>query len=254
MILLSTYLIAASPTEKGAKLFSAASTSRTSAEGMISLNSFANLSQCPENIAVELLLAGSQVGEKRRPPYRWLLLGPRRSGTYPSVHPYTVFVCVTRELRCLHVDPLGTSAWNVVVAGRKRWILFEPGTSKAIAKGTHLYDVALEDDEPINYFVDILPRIRHAYPTARRIECVQQPGETIFIPGGWWHAVLNLDDSIGVTQNFVSRANFDMVWDKARIGRRAMARKWFRALCSHPNQDIRVLQVHAATRPPFFFT
>jgi histone arginine demethylase JMJD6 len=148
------------------------------------------------------------------------------------------------------VDPLGTSAWNAVLAGRKRWVLFEPGTSRAIAKGTNLYDAALDDDEPINYFVDILPRIRRAYPTARRIECIQEPGETIFVPGGWWHAVINLDDSIGVTQNFVSRANFDAVWDKTRTGRRAMARKWFRELRNHPDPEVRALQTRAATRPP----
>ena len=36
---------------------------------------------------------------------------------------------------------------------------------------------------------------------------VQLPGDVVFIPAGWWHQVLNLEDSVAVTHNFVSRAN-----------------------------------------------
>ncbi len=171
------------------------------------------------------------VGEARRPPYQWFLLGPQRSGT------------------CVHVDPLGTAAWNTLLAGRKRWVLFEPGTSKKVATGSQLVKPG-EDDEAINYFVDILPRIRQTYPHARRSEVVQRPGDTLYVPAGWWHAVLNLDDTVAVTQNFVSRSAFDGAWDRTRSGRKGMARAWLAKLEASDDPELRALAARARLQPP----
>jgi histone arginine demethylase JMJD6 len=88
-----------------------------------------------------------------------------------------------------------------------------------------------EADEPVDYFLHIVPRIRaREGMSARMIEFVQRAGETVFIPGGMWHAVLNLEDTVAVTQNFVSSTNFPLVWPAARDGRRGMARKWLTKL------------------------
>ena len=80
-----------------------------------------------------------------------------------------------------------------------------------------------DDDEAMGYFKNVLPKIRADNYRRRDMvmyEFTQYPGEVIFIPGGWWHAVLNLDDTVAVTENYVNPGNFDHVWRKTRKGRR----------------------------------
>ena len=81
------------------------------------------------------------VGEDKRPPYRWIAIGPERSGS------------------SLHIDPLATSAWNTLLYGVKRWVMFPPTAPKALVKGDHL-KLKGEDNEAVTYFVRILPRIK----------------------------------------------------------------------------------------------
>ena len=47
----------------------------------------------------------------------------------------------------------------------------------------------------------------HADVTMRPLECVVQPGEVVFVPHNWWHMVVNLDDCVAITQNYVSESN-----------------------------------------------
>lgn len=61
------------------------------------------------------------------------MVGPKRSGT------------------SVHIDPLGTSAWNTVVSGRKLWVVFPPHVDKNVAKGKDVIRQG-EDDEPVRDF------------------------------------------------------------------------------------------------------
>ena len=44
-------------------------------------------------------------------------------------------------------------------------------------------------------------------PSRRPLETIVEPGQVIFVPHGYWHMVINLDESIAITQNFVSESN-----------------------------------------------
>jgi hypothetical protein len=37
------------------------------------------------------------------------------------------------------------------------------------------------------------------------------PGDLIFVPHGYWHMVINLEESIAITQNYVSDSNLTQV-------------------------------------------
>ncbi|XP_071710088.1 lysine-specific demethylase JMJ21 [Rutidosis leptorrhynchoides] len=128
-----------------------------------------------------------------RPPYRWLIIGPERSGA------------------SWHVDPALTSAWNTLLCGRKRWALYPPGR---VPLGVTVHvndedgDVDIETPSSLQWWLDFYPLLADE---DKPIECTQLPGETIYVPTGWWHCVLNLETTIAVTQNYVNSKNFEYV-------------------------------------------
>jgi len=167
----------------------------------------------------------SIMGDDRRPPFRWWAIGPRRSGS------------------TVHIDPLLTSAWNTSLQGHKRWILFPQETPKHVVKGKQ-YLKPGQDYEAISYFAECVPKIK-ANDNVKTIEFIQYPGETVYVPGGWWHAVVNCDNTMAVTQNFVSYTNFETVWRTLRVERKKFSCKFLDQLkIKHPKLYEKAVQMN----------
>ena len=181
-----------------------------------------------------------------RPPYCWLLIGAPRSGT------------------ALHVDPNATSAWNTLVTGRKRWFLFPPefslsetsdddddGGSKdayhAVTKSStsttvvsdsaihwlyQQYHNSMSSEQSVSSFhkqhsPDAPQQLQRCY------DFVQFPGETVYVPQGWRHAVINLEFSVAVTHNFVGPHNVDAALASLRQDEPIVAARWHQELLRH---------------------
>ncbi|KAF1912604.1 hypothetical protein BDU57DRAFT_542427 [Ampelomyces quisqualis] len=122
-----------------------------------------------------------------RPDSRWLIMGPARSGS------------------TFHKDPNATSAWNAVLTGSKYWLMFPSGHDTPPPPGVLVSDDQSEITSPLS----IAEYLLTFHPLARNTkgckEGICHAGEILHVPGGWFHLVLNLADSLALTQNFVPR-------------------------------------------------
>eukprot|EP00835_Amoeboradix_gromovi_P007127 NODE_1078_length_1403_cov_0.666411.p1 type:complete len:361 gc:universal NODE_1078_length_1403_cov_0.666411:59-1141(+) len=131
-----------------------------------------------------------------RPPNRWICCGPARSGT------------------TLHQDPLGTAAWNMLMHGRKRWVLFPPETPKEVV-------IPFYAEQASRWFSEVYPTLNNVH----KVEFVQHPGDCIYVPSNWYHAVINLDFTIAITHNFCSLSNFEICYRECKWCRPNMAKR-----------------------------
>lgn len=124
----------------------------------------------------------------QRPDCRWLILGPARSGS------------------TFHKDPNATSAWNAVLTGSKYWLMFPSGGNHPPPPGIILSEDQSEITAPLSIAEYLLSFHALARATPGAKEGICNAGEVLYVPSGWFHLVLNLDESLALTQNFVPRA------------------------------------------------
>lgn len=87
----------------------------------------------------------------------------------------------TGSCTALHSDVLNSFSWSYNVVGEKKWMLYPPNGD------------ALGSKEPITL--------------------IQKTGETIFVPSGWRHEVINLQETLSINHNWTTAASLDKIWD-----------------------------------------
>ena len=153
-----------------------------------------------------------------RPPWRWILIGPPRSGTG------------------LHIDPLWTNAWVTLLEGKKRWVLIPPRLTSKLPEGAGLREPQVPS---VIWFRDYYHKVIQLDGV---VEILQFPGETVFVPNGWEHLVLNLEKTVAVTHNYASEFGpFERMWDQVLEDEPKFARRWYRGLRKHrPDLALRI--------------
>lgn len=82
-------------------------------------------------------------------------------------------------------------AWNAVAYGVKRWFLYPPAR-------------AFYSKQPVAQWLRDAEPEWHRNNTNRPLQCVQRPGDVLYVPRDWGHGVVNLDNTIGVATEFNS--------------------------------------------------
>ena len=107
----------------------------------------------------------------------------------------------------------------------KRWVLFPYGTDPA-AIGM------IEPQIPSAiWFAEWYSKAIESIPNA--VEILQQPGETVYVPAGWPHLVLNLEFSTAITENYASEyPSFGRIDKAVKSEEPSMYHSWINKITS----------------------
>jgi hypothetical protein len=104
----------------------------------------------------------------------------------------------------LHYDGLHTHAWLMQVHGTKRYVVYPPEQAPYLypRSGVESNKSSIPDLERAD--LGRFPLFAKATPTVFDLN----PGESLFVPSGWWHTVKILSPSITISVNAANRPNW----------------------------------------------
>eukprot|EP01039_Chlorochromonas_danica_P001562 gene1562-1707_t len=133
--------------------------------------------------------------------------------------------------------------WIAVVHGRKYWYLYPPGYGPPREVDRMFSALDSAHDWLTNYYAkvlawtnekpplansEVLPSLEEAeeaaYKGFRPLECMQHPGDVLFLPSMWSHMTMNIGETIAIGgQQYLGEGErFDIAWESYyRLGRGA---------------------------------
>lgn len=102
-----------------------------------------------------------------------------------------------------HIDFWGTHGWLTQIIGKKRWIVVSPD-QKHLLHGKKVGERTRYEVNPEAPDFEKFPLFRKV----RALECTISPGETMFIPGGWFHYVKSVEAGLSLTGNLMGPGSF----------------------------------------------
>ena len=120
--------------------------------------------------------------------YQWTLLSGPNTGTD------------------IHQDPAFANSWNTLLSGHKVWAVLPPDTEFQVFSCDPECSHNKQEISPLAWFQHVLPQLEGRVFYGERVRSVlQRPGDTLFIPSTAPHAVINLDWSLGLTENVLTQ-------------------------------------------------
>jgi hypothetical protein len=104
----------------------------------------------------------------------------------------------------LHYDNLHTHAFLMQLYGRKEYLVFPPDQSRFLYPRTGIETNKSSIPDIQNVDLSRFP----LFAQAQRMRFELHPGETLFVPAGWWHTARILSPSVTVSINGANAGNW----------------------------------------------
>lgn len=113
---------------------------------------------------------------------------------------YLIFIQLSTPIHC---DVFGSFSWSANICGKKKWLVIPPNK---IEKLKSLFNGNVPND------LYSSPEYQNILKQVDAFEIIQNSGEVLFVPSGYMHQVINLEDTISINHNWFNSCNLKNIY------------------------------------------